>query len=110
VNTSRLTYNSLEHSLAIMFLQTSLQNDDVMSYFSVLSASSSALKGRAIVRHTGAPGSWSGIWRCSKDAGSATCVHIRRVLLVVGQGEGDGDILGNRGGFAASRPVNELGE
>ncbi|KAG2003594.1 hypothetical protein CC2G_004186 [Coprinopsis cinerea AmutBmut pab1-1] len=98
-----------DHSLAIMFLQMSLQNDDVTSYFSVLSASTSALKGRAIVRHTGAPGSWSGTWRCSKDAGTVTCVHIRRVLLVVGQGDGDGEI-GNRDGFMASRPVNELGE
>ncbi|EFI27020.1 hypothetical protein CC1G_15153 [Coprinopsis cinerea okayama7 len=92
-----------EHSLAIMFLQTSLQNDDVTSYFSVRSASTSALKGRAIVRHTGAPGGWSGTWRCSKDTGTATCIHVRRVLLVVGQGEDHGDI-GNCGSFAASRP------
>src|SRR5690606_27996988 len=46
---SRLDLGSGEPSLAIMFLQTALQNDDLVSYFSVLSASSSALKGRAIV-------------------------------------------------------------
>ncbi|EAU92068.2 hypothetical protein CC1G_06055 [Coprinopsis cinerea okayama7 len=73
-----------EPSLAIMFLQNAVQNDNVASYFSVLSASSSALKGRAFVKHVGAPGSW-----------------------IVGDGEGDG-VMGSHNGRAAGSPVNEL--
>ncbi|KAG2009480.1 hypothetical protein CC2G_012413 [Coprinopsis cinerea AmutBmut pab1-1] len=96
-----------EPSIAVMFLQQALQNDDILSYFSVLSSSSSALKGRAIVRHTGAVGSWNGVWRCSKDTGTATCVHIRRVWTLVGDLAGDREEDSDRA-LPGGRPVNEL--
>ncbi|KAG2021190.1 hypothetical protein CC2G_006445 [Coprinopsis cinerea AmutBmut pab1-1] len=74
-------------SPAILFLRQVLQNEEVYSLFSVKSTSSSALKGRAIVRHTGVAGSWRGDWKCSKDHGGSSCVHIRRVQELVGHPE-----------------------
>ncbi|KAF6749911.1 hypothetical protein DFP72DRAFT_818384 [Ephemerocybe angulata] len=50
--------------------------DEFLSVFSVRSFSSSHLKGRAIVTHVGSSAT-DGVWRCSKDAGTDPCVHVR---------------------------------
>ncbi|KAG2006115.1 hypothetical protein CC2G_002460 [Coprinopsis cinerea AmutBmut pab1-1] len=90
-------------SPAVLFLQRSLPTEEVVSMFSVQSSSSSALRGRAIVRHTGSSETWVGTWRCSKDHGQGGCVHVRRVQEMVG---GLGDIV--EGSGREGRSINEI--
>ena len=44
--------------------------------FSVKGVSTSELKGRAIVSHTGVQPS-GGTWKCSKHADGTLCLHVR---------------------------------
>ncbi|KAJ2936235.1 hypothetical protein H1R20_g856, partial [Candolleomyces eurysporus] len=69
--------NDAECPPVVMFQrQQVLSMPDFISTFSVKSLSSSALKGRAIVTHTGSSVS-TGIWRCSKDSGTnGACPHV----------------------------------
>ncbi|RXW11670.1 hypothetical protein EST38_g14185 [Candolleomyces aberdarensis] len=50
--------------------------------FSVKSISSSALKGRAIVQHSGTL-PWKGTWKCSKEPGNPGCPHIKIAFEVL---------------------------
>jgi hypothetical protein len=50
--------------------------------FSVKSLSSSALKGRAIVQHSGTL-PWKGTWKCSKEPGNLGCPHIKIAFEVL---------------------------
>ncbi|KAJ2911557.1 hypothetical protein MD484_g8855, partial [Candolleomyces efflorescens] len=60
----------------IFFRQHVPHTSDVLTMFSVRSLSSSALKGRAIVQHTGTL-PWKGTWKCSKEPGNPGCAHIK---------------------------------
>ncbi|RXW13779.1 hypothetical protein EST38_g12076 [Candolleomyces aberdarensis] len=63
-------------SVVIFQRKQVLSMSDFTTTFSVKSFSSSVLKGRAIVTHTGSRAS-TGTWRCSKDSGTnGTCTHI----------------------------------
>ncbi|RXW14644.1 hypothetical protein EST38_g11211 [Candolleomyces aberdarensis] len=55
---------------------------DVLTMFSVKSISSSALKGCAIVQHSGTL-PWKGTWKCSKEPGNPGCPHIKIAFEVL---------------------------
>ncbi|KAJ2911912.1 hypothetical protein MD484_g8501, partial [Candolleomyces efflorescens] len=76
----------LNPDAAIFFSQQVPNSTELCTIFSVKATSSSELRGRAIVTHTGTLPS-TGSWKCSKDTG--TCVHIKAAY------EGLADILGD---------------
>ncbi|KAJ2919045.1 hypothetical protein MD484_g1311, partial [Candolleomyces efflorescens] len=68
---------------AAVFLRQPVPNTtDITTMFSVKSLSSSALKGRAIVQHTGTL-PWKGTWKCSKEPGNIACPHIKIAFEVL---------------------------
>ncbi|EAU86898.2 hypothetical protein CC1G_10789 [Coprinopsis cinerea okayama7 len=100
--------SSLDEKRPIMFLQQPHLNDIMVSWFSVPSASSSALKGRAIVKHRGIQDHWDGIWQCSKDSSGPLCVHVRSVRALVGGDTGAQEDDISRSMTAGGRRVNEF--
>ncbi|KAF6765754.1 hypothetical protein DFP72DRAFT_798093 [Ephemerocybe angulata] len=73
---------------ALIFFQRPLSTVSFLSLFSVESKSSSALKGRAIVSHTGSSRT-GGIWKCSKDTNLDSCSHIAEALPLLPEEFGD---------------------
>lgn len=96
-------------SKAKLFSQCPVSAVSFISHFSVDSTSSAALKGRAIVTHTGVRRD-TGTWKCSKDRNSLSCSHINesRKLLP----EDFGNMMENLedGEAATSVDVFTLGE
>jgi hypothetical protein len=66
----------------IFFRQPIEHTSDVLTMFSVQSLSSSALKGRAIVQHSGTL-PWKGTWKCLKEPGNTGCPHIKIAFEVL---------------------------
>ncbi|RXW15219.1 hypothetical protein EST38_g10630 [Candolleomyces aberdarensis] len=92
---------------AVVFIrQRLLDTQDFVTMFSIKSLSSSALKGRAIVTHTGTTPS-TGRWKCLKDSG-APCAHIplakKALIDLLGA---DGDELDDEDGWNFS-PARSL--
>ncbi|KAF6758653.1 hypothetical protein DFP72DRAFT_1032109 [Ephemerocybe angulata] len=77
-----------EAPAANLFYQRPLSTMAFLSLFSVESKSSSALKGRAIVSHTGTSRN-GGEWKCSKDTNLSTCAHINEALPLLPEEFGD---------------------
>lgn len=69
-----MSHSTVDGLRAKLFSQRALPAS-LMSYFSVDSISSAALKGRAIVTHNGVRRD-GGVWKCSKDRNSSSCFHI----------------------------------
>ncbi|KAJ2935064.1 hypothetical protein H1R20_g1991, partial [Candolleomyces eurysporus] len=69
---------------AVLYFRQQVPNvNEFVTMFSVRSFSSSQLKGRAIVTHTGRAYS-AGLWRCSKDPNSKTiCVHVQACFKIL---------------------------
>ncbi|KAJ2927241.1 hypothetical protein H1R20_g9852, partial [Candolleomyces eurysporus] len=63
-------------NVAIYFRQQLPNSPDFLTMFSVKGVSTSELKGRAIVSHTGVSPS-GGTWKCSKHSSGLLCVHVR---------------------------------
>jgi hypothetical protein len=66
---------SVDPDVALFVRQQIPNQEEFTTLFSVQSFSSSNLKGRAIVTHTGVQPN-SGSWRCSKDTAGTKCIHI----------------------------------
>ncbi|KAJ3509128.1 hypothetical protein NMY22_g16401 [Coprinellus aureogranulatus] len=62
---------------AVIFLQRIVPCGSLHTLFSVESMSAAALRGRAIVSHTGTQRD-TGKWKCNKDSGSSSCSHIKK--------------------------------
>lgn len=67
---------------AYLFYQRPLTALSFLSLFSVDSTSSAALRGRAIVSHSGTSRD-NGTWKCSKDKGLSVCPHITEAKKVL---------------------------
>ncbi|KAJ2928053.1 hypothetical protein H1R20_g9042, partial [Candolleomyces eurysporus] len=64
-------------NVAIYSRQPVPNSPDFVTMFSVQGISTSELKGRAIVSHTGAKPS-GGMWKCSKHSTGELCVHVKQ--------------------------------
>ncbi|KAJ2928977.1 hypothetical protein H1R20_g8115, partial [Candolleomyces eurysporus] len=76
----------LDPNAAIFFCQQVPNSPEFCTIFSVKGTSASELRGRAVVTHTGTLPS-TGLWKCSKDAGS--CMHIKAAYEALAKILGD---------------------